>query len=155
MWTPPAAGFRLEGRRWEVAAESCPHARERSWLEANGSFLAHCCSFVGYSRSFEPIDGTRQATRVRPLSLGLFHALISDMPVEGLSEPGGLSQSPPLPGQVQRAAGLADQMSDPDVGLSAVRSVGEREWGGLLLGEARRGRLPLRYPWRPEVNNMP
>ncbi|APD48889.1 phosphotransferase [Synechococcus sp. CS-602] len=144
----------LRGRRWEVPRILPARQGTQSWLEADGSFW-RLVSFVANSESFETIDGLAQAREVGH-GLGLFHALISDLPVEGLADTlVGFHITPTYLEQYHAVLGTGPISDDPDVAFCRA-FVGEREWGVAVLEEAKaRGDLPLRpIHGDPKINNM-
>ena len=71
-------------RRWEVLQVLTAHDGADHWIGADGSFW-RAVSFIEGSQSFEAIRDFNHAGEVG-YALGMFHALLSDLPAETLKD---------------------------------------------------------------------
>jgi Ser/Thr protein kinase RdoA (MazF antagonist) len=72
------------GRRWEVPRVVRAHPDRRPWVERDDGFW-RMLTFVEASRSFDVVAAGDQAREVGQ-GLGLFHHLISDLPLDRLAD---------------------------------------------------------------------
>ena len=72
------------GRRWEVPQVLLTQDGKDHWLDSEGSFW-RAISFIEGSQSFETIRDIAHA-REAGYALGMFHALLSDLPPERLAD---------------------------------------------------------------------
>jgi len=145
----------LAGRRWELPQVICSRDHNQAW---------HCCQSGGFwrtltsvddARSVEVIEDRRQA-RELGWGLGLFHRLISDLPVERLADTlEGFHITPRYVDAYHRA--LVHSSAEPcELSSFCLRFIAEREAGASVLEDAKaRGELPLRpIHGDPKINNM-
>ncbi len=74
----------LASRRWEVPRPYPARDSPNHWVEIDGAFW-RVISFIEASRSFDTITNLAQAREVG-YGLGMFHTLISDLPVSELAD---------------------------------------------------------------------
>ena len=74
----------LGERRWEHPRVLLSRAEGRPWVERDGGFW-RLISFIESSRSFDVVASAEQAREVG-FGLGVFHHLISDLPLAGLAD---------------------------------------------------------------------
>jgi Ser/Thr protein kinase RdoA (MazF antagonist) len=150
-----AAEGLLAGRRWELPRLICTRDGAKAW---------HCCSsggfwrtttFVADARSVDVIEDRQQAHELG-WGLGLFHQLISDLPVEQLADTlEGFHITPRYLEAYHRALVHTSVPSTP-LGQECLAFIRERELIVSLLEDAKaRGDLPLRpIHGDPKINNM-
>ena len=148
---PPA----LHNRRWEHPRLICTQSSDQSW---------HCCEAGGFWRSLsfipqaESVDVIQTADQARELGsgLGLFHALISDLPVDSLADTLEGFHITPLYLEAYRNALASGARQGSDASRFCMAFIHEREGLVPLLEEAkRRGKLPLRpIHGDPKINNV-
>jgi hypothetical protein len=73
-----------EGRRWEVPRVLLSRDGQDHWIDAHGSFW-RAISFIESAETFDTIQSGTHAEEVG-FALGMFHRLVSDLPVEILSD---------------------------------------------------------------------
>ncbi|MFY8149890.1 MAG: phosphotransferase enzyme family protein [Prochlorococcaceae cyanobacterium] len=142
------------GRRWEIPRLIPPHRSAEPWLEADGQFW-RALSYVGACRSLDVIREPEQAREVG-YGLGMFHHLISDLPVERLADT--LEGFHITPGYLRRyheqlAAGAQPRSAEERWCAAFIE---RREDLVPVLEEARaRGELQLRpIHGDPKSNNV-
>jgi len=72
------------GRRWEVPRVLLTQQGLDHWCDSDGSFW-RALSFIDGSRSFDAIKNSAHAREVG-YALGMFHALLSDLPADSLAD---------------------------------------------------------------------
>lgn len=86
----------VSGRCWKVPQVLSACDGRDHWIEPDGSFW-RAISFVDDTRSFETVQDDRHAGEVGH-ALGMFHALLSDLPPDRLADTlEGFHITPPLP----------------------------------------------------------
>ncbi len=73
-----------DGRRWEVPRVLLTEEGSDHWIDPEGSFW-RAVSFIEDARSFETIEDLDHAREVG-YAVGVFHALLSDLPPEKLTD---------------------------------------------------------------------
>jgi Ser/Thr protein kinase RdoA (MazF antagonist) len=145
----------LAGRRWELPQVICSRDGDQPWHCCQSGGFWRTLTFVNDSRSVEVIQHRQQA-RELGWGLGLFHHLISDLPVERLADTlEGFHITPRYVEAYHRA--LVNTSAEPcDLSAFCLRFIAEREAGASALEEAKaRGELPLRpIHGDPKINNM-
>ena len=76
--------LRFDNRRWEVPRVLRAQGSQNPWVDAEGSFW-RAMSFIGASESFDTIKDIDHAREIG-YGLGMFHTLISDLPVSSLAD---------------------------------------------------------------------
>ncbi len=147
----------LGTRRWEVPRVYRTRIGGHPWVEAEGGFW-RAISYIGASRSFDTIRDGSQAREVG-LGLGMFHALISDLPVADLADTlEGFHITPTyleaFDRALERSAGGGAATGSPlHVGLEAVQR--RRALVPVLEQAKASGRLCLRpIHGDPKINNL-
>ena len=142
------------GRAWRMPAVVCQRGSGEPWLEQGGEFW-RMTTFLDATRSVEAIEGPEQAHEVGA-GLGLFHALIHDLPAEQLADTlVGFHITPAYLEQYRRV--LAESTVERCERCSeAIAFVAEREDRAGVLEEAKAaGRLQLRpIHGDPKINNL-
>lgn len=145
----------LRNRRWEHPQLICTLGSDQTW---------HCCETGGFWRSLSFIDRAttvdviESAAQARELGsgLGLFHTLISDLPVQALEDPLEGFHVTPLYLQAYRRALATAAAPGDDASRFCMAFIREREGLASLLEDAKqRGELPLRpIHGDPKINNV-
>jgi Ser/Thr protein kinase RdoA (MazF antagonist) len=142
------------GRPWRMPAVLRRRGSGEPWLERDGQFW-RMISFLEATRSVESIEGPEQAREIGA-GLGLFHALIHDLPAEQLADTlEGFHITPAYLEQYQRVR--AESRVEPCERCSeAIAFVAEREHRAGVLEEAlAAGKLQLRpIHGDPKINNL-
>jgi Ser/Thr protein kinase RdoA (MazF antagonist) len=142
------------GRRWEVPFVLPTKDGRDYWVDSDGSFW-RAISFIEGSQTFDTVKDARHAGEVG-YALGIFHALLSDLPPERLADT--LEGFHVTPGYLRHydevMAGYGANGS-PEVRY-CIRSINERrEWAHVLEDAKAAGRLVLRtVHGDPKVNNV-
>ncbi|HSB51204.1 MAG TPA: aminoglycoside phosphotransferase family protein, partial [Dissulfurispiraceae bacterium] len=142
------------GRRWEVPHVLLTGNGQDHWTGRDGSFW-RAVSFVESSRSFDTLQDCGHAREVG-FALGMFHTLISDLPVERLTDTlEGFHITPRYLRHYEKVVAKAGSFKSPEAGY-CVRFVDERRAGVHVLEEAKKsGRLRVRpIHGDPKVNNV-
>ena len=150
----PAAPL-LAGRRWELPRVVCTRDGARSWHCCQSGGFWRTLTFVDDARSVEVIEHRRQA-RELGWGLGLFHHLISDLPVEQLADTlEGFHITPRYLEVYHRELVRTEQPRSP-LAEECVAFIRDREAFADVLEQAKaRGELPLRpIHGDPKINNM-
>ena len=145
----------LAGRRWELPQVICSRDGDQAWHCCQSGGFWRTITFVSDAHSVDVIEHREQA-RELGWGLGLFHQLISDLPVERLADTlEGFHITPRYVEAYHRA--LVHSTAE-SCGLTqeCLRFIREREAGAGVLEEAKaRGELPLRpIHGDPKSNNM-
>jgi Ser/Thr protein kinase RdoA (MazF antagonist) len=149
--TGPAAGSR---RRWEVphillCGDGADHCRT-----ADGGFW-RAQRFIAGTRTIDAVQHPEQAREVG-YALGTFHALLSDLPIEGLADTlPGFHVAPEYLAHYDRILGseAEDRTEDEDWCADFIES--HRDWVPVLEEARERGVLRLRpIHGDPKVNNI-
>ena len=74
----------LDGRRWEVPRVLSTLSEDRHWVEHEGQFW-RSISYIGAATAHDVVSDCAHAREVG-YGLGMFHHLISDLPVEALAD---------------------------------------------------------------------
>ncbi|MGA2403800.1 MAG: aminoglycoside phosphotransferase, partial [Syntrophobacteraceae bacterium] len=74
----------VPGRRWETPRVLLTEDSSDHWIDPAGSFW-RALSFIEDSKSFDSVVSLEHATEVG-VAIGLFHTLVSDLPVERLTD---------------------------------------------------------------------
>lgn len=145
----------LGSRRWEHPQLICTHMGDQTW---------HCCEAGGFWRSLsfipeadtvDVIAGVKQARELGS-GLGLFHTLISDLPVDTLADPLEGFHITPLYLEAYRRALASTDPPSGEADRFCRAFIHERRALAPLLEEAKqRGDLPLRpIHGDPKINNV-
>ena len=145
----------LQQRRWELPQVVCTQTDDKAW---------HCCLEGGFWRTLTYVDGAcsveviENRTQARELGegLGLFHHLISDLPVEQLADTlEGFHVTPRYLEAYHRALVHTQVPADAQT-ATCMAFIREREGFAAVLEQARaRGELPLRpIHGDPKINNV-
>ncbi len=150
----PAAAV-LAGRRWEVPrAVALRDQPGRCWLELEGE-IWRTLTFVAGCRSGERLeDGTEARELGR--GLGIFHALISELPVAELADTlEGFHITPGYLAQFERALRTTTVPLTPQA-AHCIAFIRDRERFAFVLEDAKAaGRLQLRpIHGDPKLNNV-
>lgn len=147
-------GNQAAGRRWEMvlvlkAADSGDH-----WIDGDGCFW-RAISFIDNSESFDSVISLDHASEVG-FAIGLFHALVSDLPAESLNDTlEGFHVTPAYLSRYLRvlAKGGATESSDAAYCMNFIE--GRKDFAQTLENAKADGRLPLRViHGDPKVSNV-
>jgi len=143
-----------DGRAWRMPAVLHRRGSGEPWLERDGQFW-RMISFLEATHCVESIEGPEQAREIGA-GLGLFHALIHDLPAEQLADTlEGFHITPAYLEQYQRVleASTVERCGRCE---EAITFVAERQHHAGVLEEARAaGRLQLRpIHGDPKINNL-
>ncbi|MFM7313666.1 MAG: phosphotransferase, partial [Cyanobium sp.] len=132
------------GRRWELPQVVCTRDAARAWHCCQSGGFWRILTFVNDTRSVDVIEHRQQA-RELGWGLGLFHHLISDLPVEQLADTlEGFHITPRYREAYLREWGRTSQPRSP-LAEECVAFIREREaFAGVLEQAKARGELPLR-----------
>ena len=142
------------GRRWEVPRVLLAKDGRDRWIDPRGSFW-RAISFVDASESFDKIKDMGHAREVGR-ALGMFQALISDLPVERLADTlEGFHITPRYLRHYDEVLEKNRPRKSPEV-TYCLRFVSERRaWAHVLEYAKERGRLQLRpIHGDPKVSNV-
>ncbi len=142
------------GRRWEVPRVLLAKDGQDHWLDPDGSFW-RAISFVEASESFDTIKDMEHAREVG-YALGMFQALISDLPVERLADTlEGFHVTPRYLRHYDEILEKNRPRQSAEVDC-CVRFVSERrDWAHVLEDAKEGGRLQLRpIHGDPKVSNV-
>ena len=145
----------LQGRRWQHPQLLHPRLGEDSWHRCSNGGFWRSLSFVAGAHSVDVISDGRQAIELGR-GLGLFHRLISDLPVEQLEDTLEGFHIAPRYLAAYRHALVHSQRDSSEAGRYCVAFIREREGLVPLLEDAkRRGVLHLRpIHGDPKINNV-
>ena len=96
-----------DGRAWRMPAVLRRRGSGEAWLELDGQFW-RMISFLEATRSVEAIEAPEQAREIGA-GLGLFHALIHDLPAEQLAGRAVWPPNPGVPATPRHRGGLQPQ----------------------------------------------
>ena len=142
------------GRPWRMPAVVANRISGEPWLEREGRFW-RMLTFLDATRSVDTVENLEQAREVGA-GLGLFHALIHDLPADQLADTlEGFHITPAYLDHYRRVAAASTVPLCPRC-TAAMAFVAEREAGAGVLEEAKAaGRLPLRpIHVDPKINNL-
>jgi aminoglycoside phosphotransferase (APT) family kinase protein len=143
------------GRRWELPQVVCTRDDDQAWHCCQSGGFWRTLTFVDDARSVEVIEHRQQA-RELGWGLGLFHHLISDLPVDQLADTlEGFHITPRYLKAYHRELVRTRQPRSP-LADSCVAFIRDREaFAGVLEQAKERGELPLRpIHGDPKINNM-
>jgi Ser/Thr protein kinase RdoA (MazF antagonist) len=146
---PLDAGRRFEIPRVLLSRDGRDHA-----IDTEGSFW-RALSFIENARSFDTIQDTDHAEEVG-YALGMFHALLSDLPAEGLADTlEGFHITPLYLRHYESVLAKHVASKSPEVDY-CLRFVSERSaWAHVLEDAKAEGKLLLRpIHGDPKVNNI-
>ena len=145
----------LQGRRWEVPQVLPSRQGAAAWVEQDGE-VWRSISYIGAATTTDVITDRRQAREVG-YGLGMFHSLISDLPVDALADT--LEDFHVTPSYLRRFdAVLREQMGlRPSAALADAMAFVEQRRDGVDVLEAAvdRGELHQRpIHGDPKINNV-
>jgi Ser/Thr protein kinase RdoA (MazF antagonist) len=147
---PPAG---LAGRRWELPRVVESRAGGHWWCQ--GQQFWRMITYIEGSRSLDTLSGSDQAEEVG-FALGMFHALIADLPTELLTDTlEGFHITPSYLAALERtlASPVRRPCADAEACLAFVDQ--RREFASVLEEAKAAGRLQLRpIHGDPKVNNV-
>lgn len=143
-----------EGRRWEIPRVLMAQDGRDHWLDPEGSFW-RAVSFIEAAQSFDTIQDIRHAREVG-YALGMFHTLLSDLPVNRLTDT--LEGFHITPRYLQHYDDVLMKYrggKSPGVNY-CLQFVSRRSaWAHILETARQQGRLNLRpVHGDPKVNNI-
>jgi Ser/Thr protein kinase RdoA (MazF antagonist) len=147
-------------RRWEVPQVICTRAGQDHWQEVQAgqpSQFWRALSFIEGSESFDIMHTATHAEEVG-YALGMFHALISDLPPEQLADTlVGYHITPAYLQQFQQVLTnwQAPSTPSPEVNFCLDFIESRQGWADVLETAKASGKLPLRLMHGdPKVNNV-
>ena len=145
----------LQGRRWEVPQVLPSRQGAAAWVEQDGE-VWRSISYIGAATTTDVITDRRQAREVG-YGLGMFHSLISDLPVDALADT--LEDFHVTPSYLRRFdAVLCEQTGlRPSAALGDAMAFVEQRRDGVDVLEAavERGELHQRpIHGDPKINNV-
>jgi Ser/Thr protein kinase RdoA (MazF antagonist) len=142
------------GRRWEIPRLLRTGEGRDYWIDPQGSFW-RALVFIEKARSFDRLEDLGQA-REAGYALGLFHHLLSGLPVEKLVETlKGFHITPLYLRHYNRVleTHALKKSAEVDYGRRFIER--RRPWAGILEKAKEEGRLRLRpIHGDPKVNNV-
>jgi Ser/Thr protein kinase RdoA (MazF antagonist) len=142
------------GRRWEVPRVLSAKDGQDRWIDPGGSFW-RAISFVEASQSFDAIKDIDHAREVG-YALGLFQALISDLPVDRLADTlEGFHITPRYLRHYDEVLERNRPRKSPEVDYCLEFVSRRRAWAHVLEDARAGGRLQLRpIHGDPKVSNV-
>ncbi len=144
----------LAGRRWETPRILLTGDSSDHWIDPGGSFW-RAMSFIEDSESFDTVLDAGHATEVG-FAIGLFHALVSDLPADRLKDTlEGFHITPLYLLRYERVLAGSGVASSPDTGF-CMDFIDRRKGFAPVLENAKAdGTLPLRIiHGDPKVSNV-
>ena len=145
----------LDGRRWELPRVVLDRAGAEAWHRCAGGGFWRMLTYVGATRSVDVIEHRQQA-RELGWGLGVFHQLISDLPVDRLTDTLEGFHITPRYLQAYHQALVRTQQPSSTLARECLAFIRDREAGAAILETARaRNELHLRpIHGDPKINNM-
>jgi hypothetical protein len=143
-----------EGRRWEVPQVLSTQEGEDYWHDSDGSFW-RAITYIDNAQSFDRIKDISHGEEAG-YALGMFHILISDLPVERLVDTlEGFHITPQYLQHYNSVTSKQDKGKSPEVNYCR-RFVNDRSvWAHVLENAKDSGRLLLRpIHGDPKINNI-
>ncbi len=145
----------LQGRRWEVPQVLPSRQGAAAWVEQDGE-VWRSISYIGAATTTDVITDRRQAREVG-YGLGMFHSLISDLPVDALADT--LEDFHVTPSYLRRFDVVLREQTGlrPSAGLADAMAFVEQRRDGVDVLEAalERGELHQRpIHGDPKINNV-
>ena len=145
----------LKGRRWEVPQVLPSRQGAAAWVEQDGE-VWRSISYIGAATTTDVITDRRQAREVG-YGLGMFHSLISDLPVDALADT--LEDFHVTPSYLRRFDAVLREQTGlrPSEGLADAMAFVEQRRDGVDVLEAavERGELHQRpIHGDPKINNV-
>jgi Ser/Thr protein kinase RdoA (MazF antagonist) len=143
-----------QGRRWEFPEVLVTQNEEDFWVDSHGSFW-RALSFIESARAWDTIQSQDHAREVGR-ALGMFHLLVSDLPIARLADT--LPGFHVTPGYLRHYDEILEQrppQTSPEVefALESIRL--RRGWAPVLEQARRDGTLSLRpMHGDPKINNV-
>lgn len=145
----------LSGRRWQLPRLVPTRDRQQNWHGTAAGDIWRTITYVPDSECVEVAEGPARA-RELGIGLGIFHQLISDLPVSALADTLEGFHITPRYLEAYRKALVQSTLKPCDATERCIRFICEREAVCDLLERAKeRGELPLRpVHGDPKINNM-
>jgi len=142
------------GRRWEVPRVLPTQTGADYWQDSNGDTW-RAIDYIADSYTLNAVADTDRAREVG-YAIGLFHRLLSDLPVARLSDPlPGFHVTPRYLARYDRVAATATTASSAETRFCTRCIETWRDRVTVLEDAAARGELPLRpIHGDPKVNNV-
>ena len=141
-------------RRWEVVRVLLTQHRRDHWIDPAGSFW-RAISFIDGSHSYDTIKDIGHAREVG-YALGMFHNLLSDLPIGNLADTlEGFHITPRYLLHYDKvlAEDCSNKSPEVDYGWHFIDQ--RRDWAHILENAKEQGRLHLRtIHGDPKVNNV-
>ena len=144
-----------DGRRWEVPRVLLTQNEQNHFIDSDGSFW-RAIAFIERAQTFDTIQNDNHAREVG-YALGMFHKLISDLPIEQLADTlPGFHITPKYLQQyadIQARYTIATKSPELDYCLKFVRD--RTTWANILENAIKKGYLRLRpIHGDPKINNV-
>ncbi len=143
------------GRRWEVPQVLLTHNSQNHFIDIEGSFW-RAIAFIAGAQTFDTIQDHNHAWEVG-YALGMFHNLISDLPVEQLADtlPGFHITPNYLQHYADIQARYTPATKSPELDY-CLKFVSDRQtWAHVLENAVKQGYLHLRpIHGDPKINNV-
>ncbi len=142
------------GRRWEMPQILLTREGQDHWVDQNSSFW-RAISFIENSESFESINNPGLATEAG-YALGLFHYLLSDLPVNKLSDTlKGFHITPLYLRHYNEVQGKGKVKKTPEVSYCMKFIEDRSTWAHVLENARSQNKLSNRtIHGDPKVNNI-
>jgi Ser/Thr protein kinase RdoA (MazF antagonist) len=144
----------LAGRRWEVPRVFQARADGRPWVWEGPSFW-RALGYVERAQSLERIGHSGHAREIG-FGLGMFHRLISDLPVESLADTlEGFHITPTYLDQFDQVCGEQEPSRDPEIS-DCLAFVEQRRSMVPVLEQAKAAGILRQRPIHgdPKINNV-
>ncbi len=141
-------------RRWETPRILSTRNGEDYWMDSCGSFW-RAISFIESSESFDTILGMKHAGEIG-CALGIFHNLVSDLPVERMADTlKGFHVTPIYLSHYDQVSSGAPVANTPEIDYAAKFISRRRKWASVLEDAAAKNELSFRtIHGDPKVNNI-
>ncbi len=146
---------RLNGRRWHLPQLVATVDQQQTWHRCEAGEIWRTITYVPDADCVDVVEGPAQA-RELGIGLGLFHGLISDLPVAALADTLEGFHITPRYLEAYHKALVKTQQQPCEASERCIAFIREREQLCDLLERAKeRGELPLRaIHGDPKINNV-
>ncbi|MFC1522997.1 phosphotransferase enzyme family protein [Elusimicrobiota bacterium] len=142
------------GRRWDVPRVLLTQDGQDHWIDSDKAFW-RAISFIDAAQSFDSMRDVRHAKEVG-YALGMFHTLISDLPVDRLADTlAGFHVTPLYLRHYNEVAAKHSGGLSPEKNYCLQFVKDRSAWAHVLEDARARGRLGLRpIHGDPKINNI-
>jgi hypothetical protein len=144
----------IPGRRWETPRVLLTSDSRDHWIDPGGSFW-RAISFIEDSESLDSVVSLGHATEVG-VAVGIFHTLVSDLPVENLTDTlEGFHITPLYVRRYQKVLEKYGAPASPHTAYCIDFIDRRKEFASVLEDAKADGKLPLRIiHGDPKVSNV-